>query len=81
MLTSHFEIPLKLVGSDPTHAHTHTQPFYGPFSRTTPGESVPEENLWTSWCKGRLTEADTHDHLAGRHSIGTNQCLLPPSNS
>jgi len=24
-----------------------------------PGEPVPEENFWTSWCKGRLTEADT----------------------
>jgi len=24
-----------------------------------PGEPVPEENLWTLWCKGRLTEADT----------------------
>jgi len=22
-------------------------------------ELVPEENLWTLWCKGRLTEADT----------------------
>jgi len=22
-------------------------------------EPVPEENLWTLWCKGRLTEADT----------------------
>jgi len=28
--------------------------------------------------QGRLTEADT-DHLAGRHSIRTNQCPLPPS--
>jgi len=24
-----------------------------------PGEPVPEENFWTLWCKGRLTEADT----------------------
>ena len=24
-----------------------------------PGEPVPEENLWTLWCKGRLTEAVT----------------------
>jgi len=23
------------------------------------GQPVPEENFWTSWCKGRLTEADT----------------------
>jgi len=24
-----------------------------------PGETVPEENFWTLWCSGRLTEADT----------------------
>ena len=36
--------------------------------------------IWemTSWCKGRLTEADV-DHLAGCHSICTNQCPPPPS--
>jgi len=33
--------------------------FYSLFSRTTRGELVPEENFWTLWCKGRLTEADT----------------------
>ena len=38
---------------------TPPQPFYGPFSRDHPGEPVPEENFWTLWCKGRLTEADT----------------------
>ena len=37
---------------------TPPQPFYGPFSGTL-GELVPEENFWTLWCKGRLTEADT----------------------
>ena len=35
------------------------QPFYVPSSGTTPGQPVPEENFWTLWCKGRLTEADT----------------------
>jgi len=30
-----------------------------PFFRDHLGEPVPEENFWTSWCKGRLTEADT----------------------
>jgi len=39
---------------------------------------VPEENFWTLWCKGRLTEADT-DHPAGRHSIRANQYPPPPS--
>ena len=23
------------------------------------GEAVPEENFWTLWCKGRLTQSDT----------------------
>jgi len=41
-----------------THTHTHTQPFYSLF-RDHPGEPVPEENFWSLWCKGRLTEADT----------------------
>jgi len=30
-----------------------------PFFRDHQGELVPEENFWTLWCKGRLTEADT----------------------
>jgi len=29
------------------------------FFRDHPGDLVPEENFWTLWCKGRLTEADT----------------------
>jgi len=35
------------------------QPFLWPFFRDHPGELVPEQNLCTSWCNGRLTEADT----------------------
>jgi len=38
--------------------HTHTT-VLRPFFRYYPGEPVPEENFWTLWCKGRLTEADT----------------------
>ena len=30
-----------------------------PFFRDHQRELVPEENFWTLWCKGRLTEADT----------------------
>jgi len=30
-----------------------------PFFQDHPGEPMPEENFWTLWCKGRLTEADT----------------------
>jgi len=36
------------------------QPFHGrSFFWDHPGELVLEENFWTLWCKGRLTEADT----------------------
>jgi len=41
-----------------THTHTHTSILW-PFFRDNPGEPVPEENFWTLWCMGRLTEADT----------------------
>jgi len=37
----------------------HTTTVVRPFLRDHPGEPVPEENFWTLWCKGRLTEADT----------------------
>jgi len=39
--------------------HHHTTTILQPFFRDHPGEPVPEENFWTLWCKGRLTEADT----------------------
>jgi len=32
---------------------------HGTTSTPQPGEPVPEENFWTLWRKGRLTEADT----------------------
>ena len=38
--------------------HHHHNRFMDLF-QNHPGEPVPEENLWTLWCKGRLTEADT----------------------
>jgi len=38
---------------------TTTTTILRPFFRDHPGELVPEENFWTLWCKGRLTEADT----------------------
>ena len=43
------------LGIDTTTTTTVLQPFF----RDHPGEPVPEENFWTLWCKGRLTEADT----------------------
>ena len=39
--------------------HHHTTTILQPFFRHYPGEPVPEENFWTLWSKGRLTEADT----------------------
>jgi len=41
--------------------HTHTT-ILRPFFQEHPGEPVPEENFWTLWCKGKLTEADTPSH-------------------
>jgi len=38
---------------------TTTTTVLRPFVWNHPGEPVPEENFWTLWCKGRLTEADT----------------------
>jgi len=37
----------------------HTTTISWPFFRNHPGVPVPEENLWTLWCKEKLTEADT----------------------
>jgi len=48
---------MKVCGRDQNHHHTTT--ILWPFFRDHPGELVPEENVWTLWCKGRLTEADT----------------------
>jgi len=39
--------------------HHTTTTVVQPFSRDHSGEPVPEENFWTLWCKGSLTEADT----------------------
>jgi len=37
----------------------HTTTILRRFFWDNPGKLVPEENFWTLWCKGRLTEADT----------------------
>ena len=41
-----------------TYYH-HTTTVLRPFFSDHPCEPVPEDNFWTLWCKGRLTEADT----------------------
>jgi len=45
--------------------HHRTTTVLRPFFWDHPGEPVPEENFWTFWCKGRLTEADTLTILLG----------------
>jgi len=44
------------------------------------GEPVPEENFWTLWCKGRLTEADTPTIRLGATPSGLTSAHLnhPP---
>ena len=51
-----------------------------PFFRDHPGESMPEENFWTLWCKGRLTEADTPTIQLGATPSGLTSAHLhhPP---
>jgi len=44
----------KYVAPQPHHNRRFTALF-----RDHPDEPVPEQNFWTLWCKGRLTEADT----------------------
>jgi len=39
--------------------HHTTTTVLRPFFQDHPGKPVPEENFWTLWCKGRLTEANT----------------------
>jgi len=57
------------------------QPFYGPFSETTQVSRCQKRNLWTLWCKGRLTEADTPTIRLGAtpSELTSVQCPPPPS--
>jgi len=56
------------------------QPFLWPFFRDHPAEPVPEENFWTLWCKGGLTEADTQTIRLGTTPSGLTSAHLhhPP---
>jgi len=69
---------------------TTTATVLRPIFRDHPGEPVPEENFWTLWHKGRLTEADTPTVQLGATPFGpisahhprffTNQMsFLPPN--
>jgi len=63
-----------------TYITTTTTTVLCPFFRDHPGEQVPEENFWTSWCKGRLTEADTKTIRLGATPSGLTSAHLhhPP---
>ena len=50
---------INLTNSKSGELDHHTTTVLRPFFQDHPGEPVPEENFWTLWCKGRLTEADT----------------------
>ena len=56
----------------------HTTTVLRPFFRDHPGEPVPEENFWTLWCKGRLTEADTLTIWLGATPSGLTSAHLHP---
>ena len=58
-----------------SHTHTHTS-VLRPFFRDHPGESVPKENFWTLWCKGRLTEVDTPTIRLGTTPSGLSSAHL-----
>jgi len=55
---------------------TPPQLFYSPFFRDHQGEPVPEENFWTLWCKGKLTEADTPTIWLGATASGPTSARL-----
>ena len=57
---------------------TPPQPFYGPFSGTTRVSRCQKRTNGLYGAKEINTGRHT-DHLAGRHSIRTNQCPPPPS--
>jgi len=57
----------------------HTTNILRPFFRDRPGEPVTEENFWTLWCKGRLTEADTPTIRLGATPSGLTSAHLHPS--
>jgi len=48
-----------------------------PFFWDHPHEPVPEENFWTLWCEGRLTEADTQTTRLGATPARLTSAHLP----
>jgi len=71
-----------LIHSQLTYVHLQTHTKHNRFTaRDHPGcELVPEENFWTLWCKGRLTDADTPTIRLGTTPSGLTSAHLyhPP---
>jgi len=63
-------VPFTLTSTSHIWNHNHTTTVLRPFFQDHPGEPVPEENFWTLWCKGRLTEADTPTNWLGATPSG-----------
>jgi len=59
--------------------HHTTTTVLRPFFLDYPGEPVPEEKLLDFMVQGKINRGRHTDHPAGRHSIWSNQCPLPPS--
>ena len=55
---------------------TTTTTVLRPFFQDHLGELVSKENLWTLWCKGRLTEADTPNIWLGATQSGLSSAHL-----
>jgi len=58
------------------YKYHHTTTILRPFFQDHPGEPVPEENFWTLWCKGRLTEADMPTIWLGTTASGLTSAHL-----
>jgi len=56
--------------------HHHTTTVLQPLFWDHPSEPVPEENFWTLWCKGRLTEADALTIRLGATPSGVSSAHL-----
>ena len=71
----------KLVNTHNTPDHLDTTTtVLRPLFQHQPAELVPEENFWTLWCKGRITEADTLTTWLGTTPSGLTSAHLhhPP---
>jgi len=66
--------------NDPEHHYHHHHNRFAALFPEPPGQEALEENLWTSWCKGRFTEANTPTIRLGATLSGPSSAHLhhPP---